>query len=62
VLPQKINERPPAYFGRNDLETLMASNQSTDWVKLSEMLLGPTPNKFDFLPKHRSNAYSNPQG
>jgi tRNA-dihydrouridine synthase 3 len=25
VLPQRINERPPRYFGRNDLETLMAS-------------------------------------
>ena len=62
VLPQKINERPPTFFGRNDLETLMASNQSSDWVKLSEMLLGPLPSKFDFVPKHRSNAYSNAQG
>lgn len=34
VLPQKINERPPYYFGRNDLETLMASPNCGDWIKL----------------------------
>jgi len=25
VLPQKINDRPPVYFGRNELETLMGN-------------------------------------
>jgi tRNA-dihydrouridine synthase 3 len=25
VVPQQLNDRPPAYFGRNDLETLMGS-------------------------------------
>lgn len=39
--PQKINERPPAYFGRDDLETLMGSGNCADWIKISEMLLGP---------------------
>lgn len=34
VLPQRINERPPPYFGRDDLETLMASPNSKDWVKI----------------------------
>eukprot|EP00850_Spirogloea_muscicola_P004584 SM000019S05128 [mRNA] locus=s19:1129493:1135724:- [translate_table: standard] len=57
ILPQKMNWRPPSYFGRNDLETLMASDQATDWVKLSEMLLGPTPANFSFVPKHKSNSY-----
>ncbi|XP_045768207.1 tRNA-dihydrouridine(47) synthase [NAD(P)(+)]-like [Maniola jurtina] len=55
--PQKINERPPTYFGRNDLETLMASGNCADWIKISEMLLGPVPDGFQFLPKHKANSY-----
>uniref|UniRef100_S4PN14 tRNA-dihydrouridine(47) synthase [NAD(P)(+)] n=1 Tax=Pararge aegeria TaxID=116150 RepID=S4PN14_9NEOP len=55
--PQKINERPPTYFGRNDLETLMASGNCADWIKISEMLLGPVPEGFQFLPKHKANSY-----
>lgn len=55
--PQKINERPPSYFGRDDLETIMASGNCNDWVKISEMLLGPVPDGFQFLPKHRANSY-----
>src|SRR6218665_954500 len=56
-LPQKINERPPKYCGRNDLETLMASPSCNDWIILSEMLLGKANDGFTFLPKHRANAY-----
>lgn len=55
--PQKINERPPTYFGRDDLETLMASSNCADWIKISEMLLGPVPDGFQFLPKHKANSY-----
>ncbi|CAH0404668.1 unnamed protein product [Chilo suppressalis] len=55
--PQKINERPPAFFGRDDMETLMASGNCADWIKISEMLLGPTPEGFVFLPKHKANSY-----
>ncbi|XP_028033966.1 tRNA-dihydrouridine(47) synthase [NAD(P)(+)]-like [Bombyx mandarina] len=55
--PQRINERPPTYFGRDDLETLMASSNCTDWIKISEMLLGPVPDGFQFLPKHKANSY-----
>ena len=40
VLPQRMNDRPPPFVGRDELETLMASPDSTDWVKISEMLLG----------------------
>ncbi|CAH0481020.1 unnamed protein product [Peronospora belbahrii] len=57
TLPQRINDRPSPYYGRNDLETLMASDQAIDWVKISEMLLGPVPANFQFVPKHRANAY-----
>uniref|UniRef100_A0ABK0LDR3 tRNA-dihydrouridine(47) synthase [NAD(P)(+)] n=1 Tax=Rattus norvegicus TaxID=10116 RepID=A0ABK0LDR3_RAT len=56
-LPQRINERPPYYLGRDYLETLMASQQAADWIRISEMLLGPVPPGFVFLPKHKANAY-----
>ncbi|XP_071102844.1 tRNA-dihydrouridine(47) synthase [NAD(P)(+)]-like [Haliotis cracherodii] len=56
-LPQRVNERPPCYKGRNDLETLLSSPDCSDWIKISEMLLGPTPAQFSFLPKHRANSY-----
>ncbi|KAM9215396.1 tRNA-dihydrouridine(47) synthase [NAD(P)(+)]-like [Leptosomus discolor] len=56
-LPQKINERPPYYVGRDYLETLMASQNVDDWIKISELLLGPVPASFTFLPKHKANSY-----
>uniref|UniRef100_A0A3Q4HCH3 tRNA-dihydrouridine(47) synthase [NAD(P)(+)] n=1 Tax=Neolamprologus brichardi TaxID=32507 RepID=A0A3Q4HCH3_NEOBR len=56
-VPQKINERPPYYMGRNYLETLMASQNVEDWIRISEMLLGPVPKNFEFLPKHKANSY-----
>lgn len=56
-VPQKINERPPYYMGRDYLESLMASQNVGDWVRISEMLLGPVPKNFNFLPKHKANAY-----
>ncbi|CAK9274552.1 unnamed protein product [Sphagnum jensenii] len=57
VIPQQLNWRPPNYFGRNDLETLMASDSAADWVRLTELVLGPPPSNFTFSPKHKSNAY-----
>lgn len=35
--------RPPAFVGRSDLETLLASDNAADWMAISEMLLGPAP-------------------
>uniref|UniRef100_A0A8C5WR19 tRNA-dihydrouridine(47) synthase [NAD(P)(+)] n=1 Tax=Laticauda laticaudata TaxID=8630 RepID=A0A8C5WR19_LATLA len=55
--PQRINERPPYYLGRDYLETLMASQNVDDWIKISEMLLGRVPANFSFLPKHKANSY-----
>ncbi len=58
-LPQRLNLQPPAFSGRDDLETLMGSPEPSDWVKLTTMLLGPTPPGFRFEAKHKSNAYAN---
>lgn len=55
--PQRINQRPDTYLGRDDLETLMASPKSSDWVRLSEMLLGPVPDGYVFVPKHKANSF-----
>ena len=34
-LPPHINDRPPAWHGRNDLETLMGSGNYRDWIKIT---------------------------
>ncbi|KAF4669553.1 tRNA-dihydrouridine(47) synthase [NAD(P)(+)]-like protein [Perkinsus olseni] len=53
----KIGWRPPRYTGRDDLETLMASGNFEDWIRLSELLICPAPERFKFVPKHKSNSY-----
>lgn len=55
-LPVRLNQRPPKYIGRDDLETWMASPKIEDWVRLSTMLLGPVPEDFDFQPKHQAKG------
>ncbi|RKP29416.1 Dus-domain-containing protein [Metschnikowia bicuspidata] len=57
-LPPKINERPARWRGRNDLETLLGSPDYKDWIKITEMFLGPASPNFQFTPKHKSNLYS----
>ncbi|TFK31535.1 hypothetical protein BDQ12DRAFT_693979 [Crucibulum laeve] len=61
-LPGRINDRAPAFRGRTELETLLSSPDSNDWVKISEMFLGPTPESWSFTPKHKSNAYGSEEG
>ncbi|XP_014216652.1 tRNA-dihydrouridine(47) synthase [NAD(P)(+)]-like isoform X2 [Copidosoma floridanum] len=56
--PQRMNNRPPYYRGRDELETLMASSNCADWIKISEMLLGKVPEGFNFLPKHKANSWN----
>jgi len=57
VLPPRMHLRPPAIYGRSQLETLLASDNASDWVRISEMLLGPVPSGFSFAPKHKTNSY-----
>lgn len=57
VLPQNINDRPPMYYARDDLEALMGSPDVADWITLTEMLLGKVPEGFKFTPKHKANSY-----
>lgn len=40
VVPAQLNWRSPSYFGRDDLETLMASDSAADWVSNLLNLLG----------------------
>ncbi|KAJ3509437.1 hypothetical protein NLJ89_g5226 [Agrocybe chaxingu] len=59
VLPSRINDRAPSFRGR---KTLLASPDSKEWVKISEMFLGPAPETWSFTPKHKSNAYGSEEG
>ena len=34
-LPARLQDRPPRFVGRDDLETLMASPNANDWVKIT---------------------------
>ncbi|KAH9988117.1 FMN-linked oxidoreductase [Russula compacta] len=61
-LPPRVNDRAPLFRGRDELETLLASGDSRDWVKISEMFLGPAPESWAFTPKHKSNAYGSEEG
>lgn len=45
-VPQNINERPPHYRGRDDLETLMASPNCGDWIKIRYLSLAIVTRKF----------------
>jgi len=62
VLPQKTNQRPPAFVGRNDLETLLSSPDPRDWIYITEMVLGTAPEGFRFTPKHKGTSYASAGG
>ena len=36
-LPPDLNDRPPKYEGRDEMETLMASNNFRDWIKIRQV-------------------------
>lgn len=39
--PQKINDRPPVFKGRDELETLMASPNCAHWIQIRYILCCP---------------------
>jgi tRNA-dihydrouridine synthase 3 len=41
-LPPNIQDRPPAWRGRNELETLMGSGNYKDWIKITYVILKTT--------------------
>ncbi|GAA5845247.1 hypothetical protein JCM11251_003856 [Rhodosporidiobolus azoricus] len=51
-----MNQRAFPYKGRDELETLLASDQAKDWVNITSMFLGPPPEDWSFLPKHKAAA------
>ncbi|TPX77392.1 hypothetical protein CcCBS67573_g01370 [Chytriomyces confervae] len=62
TLPSKFNERPPPFVGRDYYETLLASPKVSDWIYVTEKILGKTPAGFHFTPKHKSNSYEPDSG
>lgn len=57
-IPQKMNDRPPLFRGRDDRECLLSSYNVDDWIKVSEIYLGKAPDGFRFVPKHKSNSFN----
>ena len=39
---------------RDDMEKLLTSDNYEDYIKVTEMFLGPAPKEFVFVPKHKS--------
>jgi tRNA-dihydrouridine synthase 3 len=39
---------------RDEMEQLLSSKKNSDMVKITEMFLGKAPEKFIFVPKHKS--------
>ncbi|KAJ3451016.1 tRNA-dihydrouridine(47) synthase [NADP(+)]-like [Anaeramoeba flamelloides] len=47
----------PQFVPRNDLEALLSSNQTEDWLKISSLLLGEAESEFKFTPTHISRSW-----
>ena len=44
----------PSMCYRDDMEKLLTSDNYNDYIKITEMFLGPAPKEFVFVPKHKS--------
>ena len=60
-LGARLNLRPPRYYGRNELETLMASESFGDWLELADRVLPLKlkPGAIDPLKHWRPSSVSN---
>jgi tRNA-dihydrouridine synthase 3 len=60
-LSTKINLRPPGFYGRDEMETLMASQDHLDWLKITERLLPiqTAPGQADPLKHWKPSSVSN---
>mmetsp|Transcript_2268 Transcript_2268/g.6775 ORF Transcript_2268/g.6775 Transcript_2268/m.6775 type:complete len:538 (-) Transcript_2268:32-1645(-) len=57
-LRPRMNLRFNTAIGRDHLEMTLSSRDPTNWIKISELFLGPVPSDFNFQPKHVSSAWS----
>jgi len=53
-----IQQKNPPFYARSDLEQLLSSSNVADWIRITEMLIGPVPEGFKFTPKHKSSTQS----
>ncbi len=53
---ERMGLRCPPLAGRSELETVLASPDPGDWVRISELVLGPAPASLRFVPKHKSKS------
>jgi tRNA-dihydrouridine synthase 3 len=55
VLPQQMNQRPPAFMcGRSDLKLSFSRTKAQIGSKITEMLLVQSPTIFHFELKHKT--------
>lgn len=58
IVPCQLIWKSPSFIGRGDTETMLSSPYPSDWVKMSEMFLGPCPKNYKFEAKHRATSYA----
>lgn len=59
--PQELNQRGICYYGRDEMETLLGSQNVEDWVKVTEHFFGRVPDGFVFQAKHKSKGAAGEQ-
>ncbi|VDL74097.1 unnamed protein product [Nippostrongylus brasiliensis] len=55
-LPQRMNDRPPLYRGRNELETLLSSHRAADWISISVGIMKREASAMDWTSLNGADA------